>query len=375
MKRGGQEIYVGPLGHHSKYLIRYFEGIQGVSKIKDGYNPATWMLEVTASAQELSLGVDFADIYKNSDLYRRNKALIEDLSKPAPGAKELYFPTQYSQSFLTQCTACLWKQHWSYWRNPPYTAVRFLFTTVIALMFGTLFWDLGSKTEKIQDLSNAMGSMYAAVLFIGIQNSSSVQPVVSVERTVFYRERAAGMYSAMPYAIAQVLVEIPYIFVQASVYGIIVYSMIGFEWTAVKFFWYLFFMLFTLLYFTYYGMMAVAVTPNHHIAAIVSSAFYGLWNVFSGFIIPRPSIPVWWRWYYWICPVSWTLYGLFVSQFGDINELLEDGNNETVKQYLRNNYGFRHDYLGLVAAVIMSFAVLFGTIFAVAIKMFNFQRR
>ncbi|TYH16638.1 hypothetical protein ES288_A05G131800v1 [Gossypium darwinii] len=375
MKRGGQEIYVGPLGHHSKYLIRYFEGIQGVSKIKDGYNPATWMLEVTASAQELSLGVDFADIYKNSDLYRRNKALIEDLSKPAPGAKELYFPTQYSQSFLTQCTACLWKQHWSYWRNPPYTAVRFLFTTVIALMFGTLFWDLGSKTKKIQDLSNAMGSMYAAVLFIGIQNSSSVQPVVSVERTVFYRERAAGMYSAMPYAIAQVFVEIPYIFVQASVYGIIVYSMIGFEWTATKFFWYLFFMLFTLLYFTYYGMMAVAVTPNHHIAAIVSSAFYGLWNVFSGFIIPRPSIPVWWRWYYWICPVSWTLYGLFVSQFGDINELLEDGNNETVKQYLRNNYGFRHDYLGLVAAVIMSFAVLFGTIFAVAIKMFNFQRR
>ncbi|MFQ6639022.1 hypothetical protein Gotur_014678 [Gossypium turneri] len=375
MKRGGQEIYVGPLGHHSKYLIRYFEGIQGVSKIKDGYNPATWMLEVTASAQELSLGVDFADIYKNSDLYRRNKALIEDLSKPAPGAKELYFPTQYSQSFLTQCTACLWKQHWSYWRNPPYTAVRFLFTTVIALMFGTLFWDLGSKTEKIQDLSNAMGSMYAAVLFIGIQNSSSVQPVVSVERTVFYRERAAGMYSAMPYAIAQVLVEIPYIFVQASVYGIIVYSMIGFEWTAAKFFWYLFFMLFTLLYFTYYGMMAVAVTPNHHIAAIVSSAFYGLWNVFSGFIIPRPSIPVWWRWYYWICPVSWTLYGLFVSQFGDINELLEDGNNETVKQYLRNNYGFRHDYLGLVAAVIMCFAVLFGTIFAVAIKMLNFQRR
>nr|KJB56641.1 hypothetical protein B456_009G129000 [Gossypium raimondii] len=236
MKRGGQEIYVGPLGHHSKYLIKYFEGIQGVSKIKDGYNPATWMLEVTASAQELSLGVDFADIYKNSHLYRRNKALIEDLSKPAPGAKELYFATQYSQPFLSQCAACLWKQHWSYWRNPPYTAVRFLFTTAIALMFGTLFWDLGSKTKKLQDLSNVMGSMYAAVLFIGIQNSSSVQPVVSVERTVFYRERAAGMYSAMPYAIGQVLIEIPYIFVQASGYGIIVYSMVGFEWTAAKFF-------------------------------------------------------------------------------------------------------------------------------------------
>lgn len=55
-----------------------------------------------------------------------------------------------------------------------------------------------------QDLFNAMGSMYAAVTFIGVQNGASVQPIIAVERTVFYRERAAGMYSALPYAFAQV---------------------------------------------------------------------------------------------------------------------------------------------------------------------------
>jgi len=85
----------------------------------------------------------------------------------------------------------------------------------------------------------------------------------------------------------QALIELPYVFVQAAVYGVIVYAMIGLEWTAAKFFWYLFFMYFTLLYFTFYGMMAVAVTPNHHIAGIVSTAFYAIWNLFSGFIIPR----------------------------------------------------------------------------------------
>ncbi|KAK8989859.1 hypothetical protein V6N11_064273 [Hibiscus sabdariffa] len=385
------------------------EGIEGVSKIKDGYNPATWMLELSTTAQELALGVDFADIYKKSDLYRRNRALIEGLSKPSPGSKELYFPTQFSQPFLTQCAACLWKQHWSYWRNPSYTAVRFLFTTVIALVFETLFWDLGTRTKKRQHLANAMGSMYAAVLFVGIQNAATVQPVVAIERTVFYRERAAGMYSAIPYAIAQacfffsfwflfksfqsesklykmyyiridfhtwllqVIIEIPYIFVQAVVYGLIVYAMIGFEWTAAKFFWYLFFMYFTLLYFTFYGMMAVAATPNHHLASILSSAFYGIWNVFSGFIIPRPSIPIWWRWYYYICPVSWTLYGLFVSQFGDVQDVLEDG--QTVEQYLRNYFGFRRGFIGAVAAVVIAFTVLFGAFFTISIKMFNFQKR
>lgn len=223
-----------------------------------------------------------------------------------------------------------------------------------------------------------MGSMYAAVLLIGIKNANAVQPAVAVERTVFYRERAAGMYSALPYAFAQasipysknlsfiwllqyppkkskgqeadfttqrcylkditkqlilclfssfrrllerfkiipficfimcklftcvlwfffllsnlhlllqVTIELPYILVQAVVYGIIIYAMIGFEWTVAKVFWYLFFMYFTFLYFTFYGMMAVAVTPNQHISSIVSTAFYSIWNLFSGFIVPRP---------------------------------------------------------------------------------------
>jgi hypothetical protein len=83
-----------------------------------------------------------------SELFRRNKALIKELSAPPPGSKDLYFPTRYSQSFFTQCMACLWKQHWSYWRNPPYNAVRLLSTTVIALMFGTIFWNLGSKRYR-----------------------------------------------------------------------------------------------------------------------------------------------------------------------------------------------------------------------------------
>jgi len=50
-----------------------------------------------------------------------------------------------------------------------------------------------------------MGAMYAAVLFIGITNATSVQPVISIERFVSYRERAAGMYSALPFAFSLVI--------------------------------------------------------------------------------------------------------------------------------------------------------------------------
>ncbi|KAL1831046.1 hypothetical protein ACET3Z_000697 [Daucus carota] len=373
LKRGGEEIYVGPLGRLSCHLIEYFEGINGVNRIKDGQNPATWMLDITSESREATKGVDFAQVYKKSELYRRNKELIKEASTPIPGSKDLYFPTQYSQSFYTQCMACLWKQNWSYWRNPPYNAVRFLFTVFIALLFGTIFWNVGSSRRNKQDLFNSMGSMYAAVLFLGVQNATTVQPVVAIERTVFYRERAAGMYSALPYAVGQVLIELPYSFIQTILYGLIVYAMLGFEWTFVKFFWHLFFMYFTLLYFTFYGMMTVAVTPNHNIAAIVSSAFYALWNLFSGFIVPKTRIPIWWRWYYYICPIAWTLYGLVASQFGDLQDELDTG--ETVQHFIEDYFGFDYDFVGYVAIIISGFAVLFGFIFAYSIRTFNFQNR
>lgn len=85
----------------------------------------------------------------------------------------------------------------------------------------------------------------------------------------------------------QVAVELPYLLAQSMVYCLLVYTMIGFELTAGKFAWYVFFTFFSLAYFTLYGMMAVAVSPNVHIASVISSAFYGIWSLFSGFIIPQ----------------------------------------------------------------------------------------
>ncbi|KAJ0490714.1 hypothetical protein HanRHA438_Chr12g0571021 [Helianthus annuus] len=100
-------LYVGPVGRHSCELIEYLEAIDGVSKIKDGCNPATWMLEVSTTAQELALGVDFTEIYKNAELFKRNKAMIAELSVPRPGTKDLFYPTQYSQFPRSVCSVSL----------------------------------------------------------------------------------------------------------------------------------------------------------------------------------------------------------------------------------------------------------------------------
>ena len=83
---------------------------------------------------------------------------------------------------------------------------------------------------------------------------------------------------------------------------------------------------------------------------------------------------MWWRWYYWACPVAWTLYGLVASQFGDITHMMEV-ENMSVQEYIRSYLGIKHDFIGVCAVVVSGIAVLFAFIFAVAIKVFNFQRR
>jgi hypothetical protein len=55
-----------------------------------------------------------------------------------------------------------------------------------------------------QDLLNLLGATYAAVFFLGAANLLSALPVFSIERTVFYREKAAGMFSPLSYAFALV---------------------------------------------------------------------------------------------------------------------------------------------------------------------------
>jgi hypothetical protein len=150
------------------------QAIPGVPNLKEGYNPATWMLEVSSAAVEAQNNTDFAEIYANSELYRyvecifipifKNpvcllklvlhfcrylfrsiQELIKELSTPLPGSKDLHFPTKYSQSFPTQCKACFWKQHWSYWRNSQYNAIRFFVTIVIGVLFGVIFWGKGDQ--------------------------------------------------------------------------------------------------------------------------------------------------------------------------------------------------------------------------------------
>ncbi|MBA0790756.1 hypothetical protein Gohar_015383 [Gossypium harknessii] len=330
MKRGGQIIYSGELGQNSCNLIEYFEGIPGVLKIKENYNPATWMLEVTNPSVEAELGVDFAHLYKESHLYQ----------------------------------------------NPTYNLGRLILAMVSSLLYGALLWNKGQKVDKDQDLFNIMGSVYVFTISIGASNLLSILPIVTSQRTITYRERFAGMYPSKAHSLSQVIIEIPYIFLEATLFLIISYPAVNLYESAYKVSWYFYGIFCTLLNYKYMGMAIASLSSTYQMASICGSFCITVVNLFSGFLIPQPMLPKWWVWFYWIIPTSWTLRGLITSQYGDINrEIIAFGKRKTITAFLKSHYGFKHEDLLLTAILLLAYPIFFASIFTYFTAKLNFQRR
>lgn len=84
-------------------------------------------------------------------------------------------------------------------------------------------------------------------------------------------------------------------------------------------------------------------------------------------------MPVWLRWFPYVNPAWWGLYGMTISQYGDVETKLETG--ETVVEFMKNYYGYEHDLLLVVALVLIAFSLLFISIYAFSVKTLNFQKR
>lgn len=74
--------------------------------------------------------------------------------------------------------------------------------------------------------------------------------------------------------------------------------------------------------------------------------------------------------------MAWTLRGIISSQLGDVEEIITGtGFQGTVKEYLEVSLGFGPGWIGWSALILIGFCLLFFTVFALSVKVLNFQKR
>ncbi|KAG2425082.1 hypothetical protein HXX76_013991 [Chlamydomonas incerta] len=382
IQRGGRTTYFGPLGLHSADLIDYFMAVPGTPPLPSGFNPATWMLEVTGGSMATVLDkveLDWPEHYAATELARMNEARAEELVDiKSKECHPLEVGSQYAMPFWMQTRVLLRKFNLAYWRTPSYNFVRMGMTLITSFIYLAVYWGEGHipNPAGIANVQNVMGIMFSSSNFLGMTNLMSVMPVVGYERVVFYRERAASMYDAFAYGIAIAMVEMPYLLVQACTFVPIMYFGIGFELTAEAF-WYYFIVFFeTIVFYTIFGQTLVYITPAQAIAQVVGGGFNFLFNVFNGFIITYPEIPQGWKWMNRIVPPTWILYGLGVSQLGNNEELLiYAGQSMTVSQFMQSRFGYSYDMRWWIVLILLAYIIAFRVGSIIALKYWNHLKR
>mmetsp|Transcript_18426 Transcript_18426/g.27360 ORF Transcript_18426/g.27360 Transcript_18426/m.27360 type:complete len:1393 (-) Transcript_18426:1399-5577(-) len=311
LKRGGETVFFGDLGHESTSLISYFEQYGPTQKIQPGENPATWMLNIIGAGTAVQMVTDYAKGYHESDLRNKN---VQELSRlVALATSENKLTSTKLTSELSQFAALLGKEMTRNFRLPGYNYVRFILYVIFAIIFG-LAYAGGGLPEDENEMRSRVTTIFVVLTVIGPLNMYFSGPVFELERDVFYRHKDTNMYSPWINVLALTVAEFPYIIAANIGFCAVFYFLLGFEADAVKFLW--FFLIMTLhnTLHTYVGQV-VATFLNAAQGGTVIMVFISLENVFAGVTLYPQLMQVWLRWLYWSTPQHYVIEGILLSQY------------------------------------------------------------
>ncbi|GMF61658.1 unnamed protein product [Phytophthora fragariaefolia] len=372
-------------------MIAYFESIDGVAKLEDNYNPATWMLEVIGAGVGNSNGdkTDFVKVFQSSKHFQFLQSNLdrEGVCRPSPAIPALEYSDKRAATELTQAKFLLQRFFNMYWRTASFNLTRFFVDLVLGLLFGITYVD--AEYSSYSGINSGMGMMYLAVAFLGIGSFSSALPVASQERAVFYRERAAQTYNAFWYFVGSSVVEIPYTFGAILLFMAIFYPMVGFTGVGPFLTMWLIVALHVLLQ-AYIGECMVFLFPNVEVAQVLGMLLALIFMLFMGFSPPAGDLPTGYKWLYHITPQKYTLAVMSTVVFGDCPSDGDGGDvgcqqmtnvppslpeNLTVKGYLEDVFLMKHSEIWQNIAIVLGFVVLFRALTLVAMRFVNHQKR
>lgn len=379
LTRGGRTVYFGELGEECSSLIHYLEvtadklGTQAVEhRLPPGANPATWMLAACVAAD-----ADFSAAYFSSDLAKRNEMLTRKELEPPEGYVPPSAKSPYVLSIGQQFPILVKRMFISYWRGPSYNVARGMVSILIAVIFGSCYQkERPEATETFSGVLGRVGLFFLATFFMGIIFFSSALTQMSIEREVYYREKASRMYSSYPYTLAFGVAEAPYLIVFSFLHSGVMWGLVDFYKGVDRFFYYYAYYFLYVAYSTFFAQFLIAAFPDQGTAQTIGTAFNTICSSVAGFAITPDKIPDYWIFTYWLAPIHYSLEGIIVTQFHNVNLRIKDlPGTPTVGRYMASHWSdshfggyfvYSHRIQNIIILVIFVLVARLGTLYALA---------
>ncbi|CAO1620658.1 unnamed protein product [Parajaminaea phylloscopi] len=283
LQRGGQVVYNGPVGKDGCHVIKYFAD-RG-AQCPPGINPAEFMLDAIGAGSQPRMGPrDWADLYKESEMHQDNLQKIEQLN--AEGAAkpkaEVTRRSEYAAPWLVQFKVVLKRTMLSTWRQPTYQYTRIVQHLVFALFTGLIFLRLGNSVATLQYRLFSLFTLAVIPAIIMAQ----IQPFWIMSRSIWIREETSKTFAGSVFAVTQLISEVPYALVCATVYFVLIYYLVGFNPDSGRaaFFWLVTFL--TELFAITVGTMIGAACANAYLASLFTPFLIVIFSLTCGILIP-----------------------------------------------------------------------------------------
>ena len=419
----GREIYSGPakdakqyfidLGYHcperqttADFLTAITDPIE--RKFREGYEHSTpktpedleRAFRNSSHYQRVLEDIrDYENYLKESDYEDAKKfenAVQEGKSKRVPKK------SSYTVSFPRQVLACTKREFWLLFGDTTtlYTKVFIIISN--GLIVGSLFYGESAGTSGAFSRG---GALFFSILFLGWLQLTELMKAVS-GRAVVARHHDYAFYRPSAVSIARVIADLPVIFFQVVLFGIIMYFMTNLTVTAGRFFIYMLFVYITTILLTALYRMFASLSPEIDTAVRFSGIALNLLVIYTGYVIPRTQLLsdyIWFGWIYWINPLAYSFEAVLTNEFSgrtmecDPAQLVPqqvpggpavdpafqgcaiagaDINANTVSgaAYLQTQYNYSRSHLWRNFGVVIAFIVLYIIVTVICTENFDFSK-
>eukprot|EP00485_Elphidium_margaritaceum_P002163 CAMPEP_0202704864 /NCGR_PEP_ID=MMETSP1385-20130828/17477_1 /ASSEMBLY_ACC=CAM_ASM_000861 /TAXON_ID=933848 /ORGANISM="Elphidium margaritaceum" /LENGTH=624 /DNA_ID=CAMNT_0049362977 /DNA_START=63 /DNA_END=1934 /DNA_ORIENTATION=+ len=382
----GQELYFGP---SVPQCLQFFE--DAGYKCPDYENPADFLLdlvntadtaanELTSSKEEKddeeknedsrdAIVTKLANAYKASELSKQ--ALAYEVSTSAHGdqmfasiSSEFYITPMYNQIIVITKRSFLHK-----WREPIATMTQAFNSIVMPLLFGSVYWQLDLSQQSAYDRISAIALLVLTLSFLPFD----VLMLFPLERTIFNREQASGMYRPISFFVGRTLAETPQHIIFSILTATIAYWMYGLQNSLEHFLRFVLICIAMVLSGSGLLILFSTMARNLEQSNLLATFFLLLFMLFDGNWISIDKVPALWKWVRYISCLGYASQAAIVSEYeGLVFECNEQEINDGLCQNVNGITGEEIIYIRGLQDVDVMFNVMMLFVLAAAYRLLAF---
>lgn len=216
----------------------------------------------------------------------------------------------YYWSFLEIIYLCL-----RFWKIMYRTKQLFLARTMQAVVGGFGLASVYINVRKDEGGVSERLGLFAFSLSFLLSSTVEALPIYLQERRVIMKEVSRGSYTVSSYMIANTIVFVPFLLAVSVLFSVPLYWLVGLNPSVAAFTFFLFVVWLIVLMASSLVLFLSSISPDFISGNSLICTVLGAFFLFSGYFIPKESIPNYWIFMYYISLYRYPLDALLTNEY------------------------------------------------------------